>query len=154
VRRLEHRAVLDADAGEVGDLEEAPELISSDHAPVGEPVVLALEQPVQRHGSFSGRSCAWSWDQAGSGDRSSMAAARRQRCGSTCSRKPRSPYARYFDIDWSRGKFAPSVLGKHYARSGSRRAQAREHRGRVEASRYFDHRFPLDPKTTRQAAAA
>ena len=53
VRRLEHRAVLDADAGEVGDLEEAPVVdLVRRHAPVGEPVVLALEQAMQRHGVF------------------------------------------------------------------------------------------------------
>ncbi|OLC69970.1 MAG: hypothetical protein AUH79_00540 [Betaproteobacteria bacterium 13_1_40CM_4_64_4] len=55
MRRLEHRAVLDADAGQVGDFEEAPivDLIRR-HPPVREPVVLPLEQPMQRHGIFHG----------------------------------------------------------------------------------------------------
>jgi hypothetical protein len=49
VRRVEHHLVLDAHPGEVGDLEEAPvvDLVGSD-APVGQAIVLPLEQPVQR----------------------------------------------------------------------------------------------------------
>ena len=53
MRRLEHRAVLDAHAGEVRDLEEAPVVdLVGGHAPVGEPIVLLLEQAVQRERVF------------------------------------------------------------------------------------------------------
>ena len=49
VRRLEHGAVLDLHAGEIGDLEEAPvvDLVGGD-APERQPVVLLLEQAMER----------------------------------------------------------------------------------------------------------
>ncbi len=59
-----------------------------------------------------------------------------------------SPYARFFDIDWSRGKLLLPVLGKHYGEvleAGELRLQKRGGRWSI---RYFDHRFPLSPKTT------
>ena len=55
VRGLEHRAVLHAQAGEIGDLEEAPvvDLVGRD-APERKPVVLLLEQAVQRERVLGG----------------------------------------------------------------------------------------------------
>ena len=55
VRRLEHGAVLDAHAREIGDLEEAAivDLVRGD-APVREAVVLLLQYPVQRHRILDG----------------------------------------------------------------------------------------------------
>ena len=49
MRRLEHLLVLDAHAGEVGDLEEAPviDLVGGD-APEREPIVLSLEEVMQQ----------------------------------------------------------------------------------------------------------
>jgi len=60
-----------------------------------------------------------------------------------------SPYARFFDIDWSRGKLLLPVLGKHYGEvleDGELKLEKKDGRWSV---RYFDHRFPLNPKTTR-----
>jgi (1->4)-alpha-D-glucan 1-alpha-D-glucosylmutase len=59
-----------------------------------------------------------------------------------------SPYARFFDIDWSRGKLLLPVLGKHYGEAleaGELKLEKRDGRWSV---RYFDHRFPLSPKTS------
>ncbi|MDQ5850152.1 MAG: malto-oligosyltrehalose synthase, partial [Pseudomonadota bacterium] len=58
-----------------------------------------------------------------------------------------SPYARFFDIDWSRGKLLLPVLGKHYGEV----LEAGELKlGRDRKSvHYFDHRFPLNEKSRR-----
>src|SRR6266850_549183 len=61
-----------------------------------------------------------------------------------------SPYARYFDIDWSRGKLLLPVLGKHYGEALEAGELKLENKGGRWSVRYFDHRFPLDPKTTRK----
>jgi (1->4)-alpha-D-glucan 1-alpha-D-glucosylmutase len=60
-----------------------------------------------------------------------------------------SRYARYFDIDWSRGKLLLPVLGRHYgeALEAGEIRLARE--GGRWVVRYQDHRFPLRPATTR-----
>jgi (1->4)-alpha-D-glucan 1-alpha-D-glucosylmutase len=60
-----------------------------------------------------------------------------------------SPYARYFDIDWSRGRLLLPVLGRHYGEALEAGELELENRGGRWSVRYFDHRFPLDPKTTR-----
>ena len=67
---------------------------------------------------------------------------------------PASPYARFFDVDWHRGgdlcgKVLLPVLGDHY--------RAVLERGELELAfdagegslfvNYYEHRFPLDPKT-------
>src|SRR3954464_10731765 len=73
-----------------------------------------------------------------------------------------STYARFFDIDWSRGKLLLPVLGKHYGEAleagggnvtnkGGREAGELklENKGGRWSVRYFDHRFPLNAKSTR-----
>ncbi|HSU78628.1 MAG TPA: malto-oligosyltrehalose synthase, partial [Burkholderiales bacterium] len=60
-----------------------------------------------------------------------------------------SPYARYFDIDWSRGKLLLPVLGKHYGEALEAGELKLEHKGGRWSVRYFDHRFPLNAKSTR-----
>ena len=60
-----------------------------------------------------------------------------------------SPYARFFDIDWSRGKLLLPVLGKHYGEALEAGELKLENKGGRWSVRYFDHRFPLNPKTTR-----
>jgi (1->4)-alpha-D-glucan 1-alpha-D-glucosylmutase len=64
-----------------------------------------------------------------------------------------SAYARYFDIDWSRGKLLLPVLGRHYgeALEAGEIRLAREH-GRWVV-RYREHRFPLRPATARRLRA-
>jgi (1->4)-alpha-D-glucan 1-alpha-D-glucosylmutase len=60
-----------------------------------------------------------------------------------------SPYARFFDIDWNRGKLLLPVLGKHYGEAleaSELRLEKKEGRWSV---RYFDHRFPLNERSTR-----
>jgi (1->4)-alpha-D-glucan 1-alpha-D-glucosylmutase len=59
-----------------------------------------------------------------------------------------SPYARFFDIDWSRGKLLLPVLGKHYGEALEAGELKLEKRGGRWSVRYFEHRFPLNPKTT------
>ena len=59
----------------------------------------------------------------------------------------RSRYARFFDIDWSPGKLLLPVLGKHYGEALEELTV--ERRGRKWYVRYFDHRFPLNAKSTR-----
>jgi (1->4)-alpha-D-glucan 1-alpha-D-glucosylmutase len=65
-----------------------------------------------------------------------------------------SPYARFFDIDWARGKLLLPVLGKHYGEAleaGELKVE-REKSGDRRGSwsvRYFDHRFPLNAKSQR-----
>jgi len=60
-----------------------------------------------------------------------------------------SSYARFFDIDWSRGKLVLPVLGKHYGEALEagelKLEQARDGRWSV---RYYSHRFPLNAKST------
>ncbi|HEX7053501.1 MAG TPA: malto-oligosyltrehalose synthase [Burkholderiales bacterium] len=60
-----------------------------------------------------------------------------------------SPYARFFDIDWSRGKLLLPVLGKHYGEALEAGELKLEKRGGRWSVRYFDHRFPLNEKSTR-----
>ena len=60
-----------------------------------------------------------------------------------------SPYARYFDIDWSRGKLLLPVLGKHYGEALEAGELKLENKGGRWSVRYFDHRFPLNAKSTR-----
>ena len=60
-----------------------------------------------------------------------------------------SEYARVFDIDWSRGKLLLPVLGKHYGQAledGELKLEQKNGRWSV---RYFDHRFPLNARSTR-----
>ena len=53
-QRMEHGGILDADAGEVADIEEAPIVHRREgDAPIGEAVMLALEQAVQRRAPAS-----------------------------------------------------------------------------------------------------
>src|SRR5262245_2025840 len=60
-----------------------------------------------------------------------------------------SPYAKYFDIDWARGKLLLPVLGKHYGEAlDAGELLLEKHAGRWSV-RYFDHRFPLNRKSTR-----
>jgi (1->4)-alpha-D-glucan 1-alpha-D-glucosylmutase len=78
---------------------------------------------------------------------------------------PASEYARFFDIDWMpldpalRGKVLLPVLADHYGRvleRGELTLAFDADAGRF-AVRYFDHRFPLDPRSypplLREAAA-
>lgn len=58
-----------------------------------------------------------------------------------------SPYARFFDIDWARGKLLLPVLGKHYGEALEDLKLERERRTRKWSVRYFDHRFPLNAKS-------
>jgi len=59
-----------------------------------------------------------------------------------------SRYASFFDIDWTPGKLLLPVLGKHYGEALEAGELKLEKRGGRWSVRYFDHRFPLDPKTT------
>src|SRR5207248_2982080 len=59
-----------------------------------------------------------------------------------------SQYARFFDIDWSRGKLLLPVLGKHYGEALEAGELKLENKGGRWSVRYFDHRFPLNPRTT------
>jgi malto-oligosyltrehalose synthase/4-alpha-glucanotransferase len=59
-----------------------------------------------------------------------------------------SPYARFFDIDWSRGKLLLPVLGRHYGEVLEAGELKLERRGDRWSVRYFDHRFPLNRKST------
>jgi (1->4)-alpha-D-glucan 1-alpha-D-glucosylmutase len=58
-----------------------------------------------------------------------------------------SPYARFFDIDWARGKLLLPVLGKHYGEALEELKV--ERKGGKWSLRYFDHKFPLNAKSTR-----
>jgi (1->4)-alpha-D-glucan 1-alpha-D-glucosylmutase len=60
---------------------------------------------------------------------------------------PRSRYARFFDIDWSPGKLLLPVLGKHYGEALEELKV--ERKGGKWYVRYFDHRFPLNARSTR-----
>jgi (1->4)-alpha-D-glucan 1-alpha-D-glucosylmutase len=60
---------------------------------------------------------------------------------------PASPYARFFDIDWSRGKLLLPVLGKHYGDALDAGELKLEKHGGRWSIRYFDHRFPLNRKS-------
>jgi (1->4)-alpha-D-glucan 1-alpha-D-glucosylmutase len=60
-----------------------------------------------------------------------------------------SPYARYFDIDWSRGKLLLPVLGRHYGEALEAGELKLENKGGRWSVRYFGHRFPLNAKSTR-----
>jgi (1->4)-alpha-D-glucan 1-alpha-D-glucosylmutase len=59
-----------------------------------------------------------------------------------------SPYARFFDIDWSRGKLLLPVLGKHYGEALEAGELKLEKSAGRWSVRYFEHRFPLNPRTT------
>ena len=58
-----------------------------------------------------------------------------------------SPYARFFDIDWARGKLLLPVLGKHYGEALEELKV--ERKGGKWSVRYFEHRFPLNARSTR-----
>ncbi len=66
---------------------------------------------------------------------------------------PSSPFARYFDIDWSpvkqelRGKVLLPVLGNFYGRVLENQEIRLAYRAGEFFLLYFDHRFPVDPKT-------
>ena len=59
-----------------------------------------------------------------------------------------SRYARFFDIDWSRGKLLLPVLGKHYGEALEAGELKLEKRGGRWSVRYFGHRFPLSRNST------
>jgi (1->4)-alpha-D-glucan 1-alpha-D-glucosylmutase len=58
-----------------------------------------------------------------------------------------SPYARFFDIDWARGKLLLPVLGEHYGEALEKLKL--EKKGGKWSVRYFDHRFPLNARSQR-----
>jgi (1->4)-alpha-D-glucan 1-alpha-D-glucosylmutase len=60
-----------------------------------------------------------------------------------------SPYAKFFDIDWQRGKLLLPVLGKHYGEALEELKLERDRRSGKWSVRYFDHRFPLNEKSQR-----
>jgi (1->4)-alpha-D-glucan 1-alpha-D-glucosylmutase len=55
----------------------------------------------------------------------------------------KSPYAKFFDIDWSPGKLLLPVLGKHYGEALEAGELKLEKKNGKWSVRYFDHRFPL-----------
>ncbi len=58
-----------------------------------------------------------------------------------------SAYARFFDIDWSRGKLLLPVLGKHYGEAlEDGEIRLVKERGSWKVA-YYDFRFPLNRKT-------
>ncbi|MGQ0547599.1 MAG: malto-oligosyltrehalose synthase [Betaproteobacteria bacterium] len=57
-----------------------------------------------------------------------------------------SPYAKFFDIDWTPGKLLLPVLGRHYGEA----LEAGELKLEGNSIRYFDHRFPLNKKSLKQ----
>jgi (1->4)-alpha-D-glucan 1-alpha-D-glucosylmutase len=59
-----------------------------------------------------------------------------------------SPYARFFDIDWARGKLLLPVLGKHYGEA-LEELKLEKKNGKWSV-RYFDHRFPLNAKSQKE----
>jgi (1->4)-alpha-D-glucan 1-alpha-D-glucosylmutase len=63
----------------------------------------------------------------------------------------RSAYAKFFDIDWSRGRLLLPVLGKHYGEAleaGELKLEKKDGRWSV---RYFGHRFPLNRQSQKLA---
>ena len=58
-----------------------------------------------------------------------------------------SPYAKFFDIDWARGKLLLPVLGKHYGEALEELKLERDRKTGKWSVRYFDHRFPLNAKS-------
>ncbi len=58
-----------------------------------------------------------------------------------------SPYAKFFDIDWARGKLLLPVLGKHYGEALEELKLERDRKSGKWSVRYFDHRFPLNAKS-------
>ncbi len=59
-----------------------------------------------------------------------------------------SPYARFFDIDWSRGKLLLPVLARHYGEAlEAGELKLEKHDGHWSV-RYYDHRFPLNRWST------
>jgi (1->4)-alpha-D-glucan 1-alpha-D-glucosylmutase len=56
---------------------------------------------------------------------------------------PSSPYARFFDIDWTPGKLLLPVLGEHYGEA----LESGNLRVRGGNLCYFDHQFPLNEKS-------
>jgi (1->4)-alpha-D-glucan 1-alpha-D-glucosylmutase len=60
-----------------------------------------------------------------------------------------SPHAKFFDIDWARGKLLLPVLGKHYGEALDAGELKLERKGGKWSVRYFDHRFPLNAKSQR-----
>ncbi len=60
-----------------------------------------------------------------------------------------SRYARFFDIDWQAGKLLLPVLGNHYGDALESGELKLERKGGKWSVRYFEHRFPLNEKSTR-----
>src|SRR5688572_6966513 len=58
-----------------------------------------------------------------------------------------SPYARFFDIDWARGKLLLPVLGKHYGEA-LEELKLEKKAGKWSVC-YYEHRFPLNAASTR-----
>jgi (1->4)-alpha-D-glucan 1-alpha-D-glucosylmutase len=65
-----------------------------------------------------------------------------------------SPYAKFFDIDWARGKLLLPVLGKHYGEALEELKVERDRKTGKWSVRYFDHRFPLNAKSQAGLKAA
>jgi (1->4)-alpha-D-glucan 1-alpha-D-glucosylmutase len=61
----------------------------------------------------------------------------------------RSRYAKFFDIDWQRGKLLLPVLGRHYGEALQEGELKVERAGRRWHVRYFDQRFPLNRRLSR-----
>jgi len=61
----------------------------------------------------------------------------------------RSLYAKFFDIDWRRGKLLLPVLGRHYGEALEKGELKLEKKNGRWSVRYFGHRFPLNAASTR-----
>ena len=121
----------------------------------------ALEPRARRRRRSSTRLCRaarrTAWARSSTSCPTTWASAPTTPGGSTCSRTGRRrPYASFFDIDWQprrAGRRATSVLlpvlGDQYGRVlEARRAAARLRcRGRQLRLRYYEHRFPIDPRS-------
>jgi len=57
-----------------------------------------------------------------------------------------SAYAKFFDIDWSRGRLLLPVLGKHYGEALEAGELKLERKNGKWSVRYYDQRFPLKQK--------
>ncbi|MEA3192330.1 MAG: 4-alpha-glucanotransferase [Betaproteobacteria bacterium] len=60
----------------------------------------------------------------------------------------RSPFAKFFDIDWRPGKLLLPVLGRHYGEALEKGEIRLKKRGRYWKLCYFDHEFPVRGKVT------
>src|SRR5688572_9547408 len=61
----------------------------------------------------------------------------------------KSAYAKFFDIDWSRGKLLLPVLGKHYGEALEAGEVKLEKKNGKWSVRYYDQRFPLKQKNVK-----